>query len=257
MIAVLSGGRLGLLIKRLEHKLDQHGGGGRILTGDQFAVANDVRFPGGRRRHLSAGQRERVGGREQGFAFEYVLRLKIELILNDRPVGLVEGGFDAAFRFGRLADSGMVAYALGGLTRIICAAPSYLLRHGTPTAPGDLHAHRCLLFHYLDEESAWVFDGEPVRVDGQLSINNGSALMTAALNAIGIAMLPDYLAAGDLAAGRLIRLFPDFEFPRAPLQLVHLPDRAMPLKLRSLIDFATERFGGAVIPASSPAHAVS
>lgn len=172
--------------------------------------------------------------------------VNIALILNDRLVDLVEGGFDAAFRFGRLADSGMVAHALGGLTRIICAAPDYLARHGTPAVPADLQAHRCLLFHYMDEEQDWVFDGptaETVHVEGQLSVNNNSALLMAAVSGIGIAMLPDYLARADLAAGRLVRLFPKQAFPRAPLQLVHLADRAMPLKLRSFIDFAVEKFG--------------
>jgi DNA-binding transcriptional LysR family regulator len=176
--------------------------------------------------------------------------VRIELILNDRVVDLVEGGFDAAFRFGQLADSGLVAHALGGLTRIICAAPAYLERHGTPTEPHQLHAHRCLLFHYLEPERDWSFAGQPgeaVCVDGQLSVNNGGALLMAALKAFGIALLPDYLAAEDLAAGRLIRLFPDREFPRAPLQLVHLPDRTMPLKLRSFIDFAVARFGAETV----------
>lgn len=172
--------------------------------------------------------------------------VKIALILNDRLVDLVDGGFDAAFRFGRLADSGMVAHPLGGLSRVICASPDYLRRHGKPAAPSDLQAHRCLLFHYMDEERDWVFDGEAaatIHVDGQLSVNNNSALLMAAVNGIGIAMLPDYLARDDLAAGRLVRLFPEHAFARAPLQLVHLADRTMPLKLRSFIDFAVEKFG--------------
>ncbi len=56
-------------------------------------------------------------------------------------------------------------------------------------------------------------------------------------------MLPDYLVADDLAAGRLVRLFAGFDFPRAPVQLVYLPDRHMTPKMKSFVDFVVRRFG--------------
>jgi DNA-binding transcriptional LysR family regulator len=75
-----------------------------------------------------------------------------------------------------------------------------------------------------------------------LTINNGPALLRAALADIGIAMLPDYLVAEDLTAGRLVRLFPEFDFPRAPLQLVYLPDRQMTPKMKSFVGFIMQHF---------------
>jgi DNA-binding transcriptional LysR family regulator len=125
-------------------------------------------------------------------------------------------------------DSSLIARPLRNLNRIVRASPTYLARHGTPQKPDEPVNHNCLAFHHVQPERDWLFQGahaQSVRVVGQLTINNGPALFRAALANIGIAMLPDCLVAEDLAAGRLVRLFPEFYFERAPLPLVYLPDR--------------------------------
>lgn len=168
------------------------------------------------------------------------------MILNDRMVDLADEGFDAALRFGQLPDSGLVARPLKSLQRIVCASPAYLAERSRPVRPDDLAKHNCLAFHYLRPEREWHFDGaqaRSVKVAGQLTVNNGAALREAALNHIGIVMLPDYLVEADIKAGRLVRLFPRHVFPRAPLQIVYLPDRYMTPKLKSFIDFVVDRFG--------------
>lgn len=171
--------------------------------------------------------------------------VEIDLQLNDRVVDLADEGFDAAFRFGDLRDSGLVARRLRSLGRVICAAPEYLARHGAPAEPEDLAGHNCLAFRYIQAERDWVFQGSGddrrVAITGQMTVNNGSALLQAVLAGAGIAMLPDYLAAHDLEAGRLVRLFPDYDLSRAPLQLVYLPDRQMTPKMRSFVDFVLGR----------------
>jgi DNA-binding transcriptional LysR family regulator len=173
--------------------------------------------------------------------------IEIDLQLNDRIVDLADEGFDAAFRFGELRDSGLVARRLRSLGRTICAAPAYLARHGTPGEPEDLAHHNCLAFHYVQPERDWVFRGfgkeRRVMIKGQLTVNNGSALVEAAVAGTGVAMLPEYLAAPDVEAGRLVRLFPEYDLSRAPLQLVYLPDRQMTPKMRSFVEFVLERIG--------------
>jgi DNA-binding transcriptional LysR family regulator len=172
-------------------------------------------------------------------------QVEIQLMLNARLVDLADEGFDAAFRFGDLADSGLVARRLRNLGRMVCAAPEYLALHGTPNAPEDLSAHNCLAFHYVQPEREWHFSQptpHTVPVSGQLSVNNVQALLAACLNGIGIAMLPDYVADEYIDAGQLVRLFPEQDFSRAPLQLVYLPDRQMTPKLRSFVNFVLERF---------------
>lgn len=172
-------------------------------------------------------------------------QVEVQLMLNDRLVDLTEEGFDVAFRFGKLADTSLVARPLRSLGRVVCASPDYLATHGTPEAPDQLVAHNCLAFHYVQPETEWHFDKPKpytVSVSGQLSVNNVQALLTAVLNGIGIAMLPDFLVANYFATGQLVPLFPEQDFSRAPLQLVYLPDRQMTPKLRSFIDFVIERF---------------
>jgi len=173
--------------------------------------------------------------------------VEIDLQLNDRLVDLAEEGFDAAFRFGELQDSGLVARRLEDLGRTVCASPAYLAKHGIPAEPGDLADHSCLVFRYVQPERDWRFHGpqgtREVRVQGQMTINNGSALLRAALAGAGVAMLPDYLAAEDVAVGRLARLFPEYDLTRAPLQLVYLPDRQMTPKMRSFVEFVLQRLG--------------
>lgn len=173
--------------------------------------------------------------------------IQIDLQLNDRIVDLADEGFDAAFRFGELRDSGLVARRLRGLGRIICAAPAYLARHATPAEPEDLVNHNCMAFHYVQPERDWVFRSfgkeRRVSIKGQLTVNNGPALLEAAVAGIGVAMLPEYLAARDVEAGRLVRLFPQYDLSRAPLQLVYLTDRQMTPKMRSFVEFILEHLG--------------
>jgi DNA-binding transcriptional LysR family regulator len=173
--------------------------------------------------------------------------VEIDLQLNDRIVDLAEEGFDAAFRFGELADSGLTARRLRSLGRVVCASPGYLASHGTPAEPEDLAGHNCLAFHYVTPEREWIFHGaggdRKVVTRGQMTVNNGPALLQAALTGIGVAMLPDYLSAADVAAGRLTRLFAEYDLTRAPLQLVYLPDRHMTPKMRSFVDFVLQRLG--------------
>jgi DNA-binding transcriptional LysR family regulator len=172
-------------------------------------------------------------------------KVEVQLMLNDRLVDLAEEGFDAAFRFGRLADSSLVARPLRSFGRVVCATSEYLAEHGTPQFPEELSSHNCLAFHYIQPEREWHFDKPKARavlVSGQLAVNNVQALLTAVLNGIGIAMLPDFLVETHLAKGTLVQLFPEQDFSRGPLQLVYLPDRQMTSKLRSFVDFVIDRF---------------
>ena len=83
-----------------------------------------------------------------------------------------------------------------------------------------------------------------VPVRGNLTVNNGQALRRAALAGLGVIMQPEALVADDLQAGRLQKVLPTFTPPPRPMHLVYLPDRQLTPKIRSFVDFVTERFGG-------------
>ncbi len=173
--------------------------------------------------------------------------VEIELALSDRTADLVEEGFEAAIRIGPLADSGLIARPLKPYAMWICASPAYLARAGTPRAAKDLGRHNCLGFAYWQKKNVWQLrkSGEThaVSVKGRLIVNNGQALRMAAIEGLGIIMQPEILLAGDVAAGRLVRLLPAYEAPTRPMHIVYIADRRPTPKLRSFIDFAVETFG--------------
>jgi len=168
----------------------------------------------------------------------------VDLVLQDHRLDLLADELDVAIRAGTLPDSSMVARALPPLQLVVCAAPAYLAAHGTPGSPADLAAHNCLDFAHAAEPLLWRFGGLAVGVGGNLRINSGPALRAAALEGIGIVMQPDLVVAGDLAAGRLVRLLPDHAAPVLRLHLLTLPRRPTP-KLRSFIDHVAAEFSRA------------
>ena len=174
-------------------------------------------------------------------------QVQVDLVLQDRRVDLLEDELDVAIRAGMLPDSSLVARALSPLRFVVCASPAYLAAHGTPETPADLAAHDCPDFAHAAEPGVWRFGGPrgdvAVTVNGRLRVNSGPALRLAALEGIGIVMLPDVLVADDLAEGRLVRVLADHAAPSLPLHLLTLPDRRPTPKLRSFVAFITERLG--------------
>jgi len=167
------------------------------------------------------------------------------LMLVDRNVSLVEEGVDVAVRIGRLDDSSLVARRLGEIPRVVCAAPSYLRRHGTPKTPEDLRKHECLRFSGLGPGRDWTFqrDGKAVRVavGGRFSCNVGEPVIDAACAGMGVVMALGYQVASDIAEGRLVRLLPKFEMPPVPVSAVYHSPRLLAARVRAFLDLLSVR----------------
>src|SRR4051794_34848768 len=113
-------------------------------------------------------------------------RVHVEVSLSDPYSDLVAQHIDVAIRIGRLEDSSMVARRLGMFRRVVCAAPSYLERHGIPKHPNDLTKHECSIFTMLTDPVDWTFrasDGRDmtVRVKGCVRSDNADVVLEAAL----------------------------------------------------------------------------
>ncbi|HXY98907.1 MAG TPA: LysR family transcriptional regulator [Stellaceae bacterium] len=174
--------------------------------------------------------------------------VSIDISLNDHYIDLLAEGVDLALRIGRLADSSLIARRLAPIRLVACAAPAYLARHGAPRAPKDLAEHRCLLYTYASTADEWRFigpDGEDavVRVSGRLLANSGDIIVAAALDGLGIALTPTFMAGEHVQAGKLVTLLPGYAAPEAALYAVYPPGRHLSAKLRSFIDFLVARFG--------------
>jgi DNA-binding transcriptional LysR family regulator len=169
--------------------------------------------------------------------------VSVELLLEDRPVDLIEEGIDVALRIAHLADSTLVARRLGAVRRIVVASPAYLARKGVPEQPEDLGRHDVVLFVNQANTADWRF-ADPVRgertvhVEARFQVNRAEAAIAAACNGHGVLAVLSYQVANDLAEGRLVRLLRRFERPPIPVQLVMPSARLMPPRLRAFIDFA-------------------
>lgn len=171
----------------------------------------------------------------------------IDLVLTDRMVELVDEGFEAAFRIGHMADSALVARELRPFRLVVCASPDYLRENGIPAAPPLLKMHECLGYSRGPTLDKWLFVQDSrvydAAVSGRLRVNDAKALLAAALDGFGIAMIAEELARDFLTSGRLVRIMPDYEVPTRPMHLVYLGDGRQTPKLRCFIDAAVEAFG--------------
>jgi len=170
--------------------------------------------------------------------------VRVELVLADRNLDLIEEGLDVAVRIGRLADSSLVAQRVGEVRRVLVASPAYLAAHGTPRTPNDLAiGHETIFSSGRPIPVEWRFRdgarGRIVRIAPRLVVNEVEAALAAARLGKGVTMALSYQVAADLAAGVLILLLPNYELPPLPVQLVVPGGRHMPLRVRAFVNWAT------------------
>jgi DNA-binding transcriptional LysR family regulator len=165
-----------------------------------------------------------------------------DLQLNDHMANLIEDGIDLAVRIGKLADSGLVARAVGLTGRVVVASPDYLERMGAPQDPSELGAHRIIHFMGFDGSLDWRFvrdrRQERQSVAAQFTTNSADAAIAHALADGGLAMVLSYQAAQELRQGRLRIVLRQFEPPPLPIQLVYPTARLLSAKVRAFIDLA-------------------
>lgn len=201
--------------------------------------------------------------------------LKLELLLSDATLNLLDERIDLAVRLGPLADSSLVAQRLMRTRYVVCASPDYLRRAGTPQTPTELTQHDCLRLPWRGFRERWRFrpwsaaalpapgaasaafadavaadapDADAatldVPVDGRLVITPAEALRDCALAGLGIALLADWLVADDLRSGRLQAVLGDWaatgtDFDTAAWLVS--PSRHWPLKVRVFADLLRQR----------------
>ncbi len=167
--------------------------------------------------------------------------LQIDVLAVDRPLDLVAEQIDVAIRIGQLADSELRATRIRSFSAYVVASPSLLEGRAAPAHPGELAALPLIALTVLPQPLQCRFnaDGEAeqaVRLQSVLSFNTASALRSAALAGGGMAMLPDYLVADDLAAGRLVRLLPGWHLPEGGIHALYPAAQQPPRKTRLLIE---------------------
>lgn len=172
--------------------------------------------------------------------------LSVDMNLDDRQVDLVEEGFDLAIRISDLPDSSLVARRLGPCRHVVCAAPTYLQRHGIPRTPEDLREHNIITYRYQASPNEWHFlcaEGKcvSVPVSGSVQMNNSLALRETLLQGIGITLTPTFVVGADIRAGRLQPVLSNYHTQALSIYIIYPQRRHLSPKVRAFVDFMAER----------------
>jgi len=171
-------------------------------------------------------------------------RVSLEVTLSDRLVDVVDEGFDLAIRIATLPNSTLVSKKLASTRVMLCAAPAYLERVGTPSHPADLALHQVIAYSYWAGRDEWTFTGPDgvvsVKTRARLYANNGDTCLAAALSGQGIILQPSFLVAEDVRAGRLVELMPEYRSIELGIYAVYPTRKQLALKVRRLIDYLAD-----------------
>ncbi|MBV7485500.1 LysR family transcriptional regulator [Bordetella sp. BOR01] len=189
------------------------------------------------------------------FAQQYP-EVEVQMRLTDRPVNLMDEGFDVAVRFGEIPDARLTARKIASNHRLLCASPHYLRAHGEPRTPGELQRHRCIVVRENDVAyGTWHLQAgqrvETVKVRGPLSSNDGQSALEWALAGHGIVMRSEWETAAYLRSGRLRPVLPDWNTPPADIHALYPERLNLPAKTVAFVDFLVQRFARHVRPPGS------
>ena len=174
----------------------------------------------------------------------------LHLMVVDRPVDALREGVDLVVRLTDDPPPGMVARALRPVRQCVLASPAYLAGRAPVHTPDDLMAHSCLALGEQERDSRWRFvrAGETVEVavDGRYTVNHSEMRLAAVEAGLGVGCVPDFVAREALAAGRVVRLLPDWVFDNAYQGTAYLlfpASRHTAPKVRVLIDHLVAALG--------------
>jgi DNA-binding transcriptional LysR family regulator len=172
--------------------------------------------------------------------------LQVELTLEDRQLDTLAEGFDLTLRIAEAPESSpLVSQVLMPIPRLLCAAPAYLERAGMPTDPRMLQALSCLHYGHLPSSHHWTLFHEGTRVEipvrGAFCSNNGDVLRIAAVQGLGITLLPEFIVAAELKQGTLVPVLPGVNPPPLSLYVMYPLNRHLSTKVMRLVAYLQEQ----------------
>lgn len=176
----------------------------------------------------------------------YYPKVNVDLQLSDRYVDLVKDDFDIVFRIGELSNSSYIARKLNSYKLIFAASPTYLAKNGIPVTPNDIKKHQCLIYQYVNptkKDYLWPFsiNGKVINIpiSGTLKSNDTLALANAAVEGLGITMLPQSMLSELIRQNKLFPILQDFLPPAREVHLLYKADKQQLPKLKMFIEFIT------------------
>jgi DNA-binding transcriptional LysR family regulator len=173
-------------------------------------------------------------------------KLDIDATFTDRPVDLLEDGFDLVVRTGALAnDADLKARRLGTQSMVLCASPSYLETRGAPSNVDEISLHDTLAYGKGNRIVPWLFTDSglvrEIKTNGRLGFDDLESIAAAATAGCGLAWLPSWLIASQLESRQLVELLPELRGPGFDVYAVWPLGRYLPMRVRVLIDELVEK----------------
>ncbi|WP_323844245.1 LysR family transcriptional regulator [Microbulbifer magnicolonia] len=182
--------------------------------------------------------------------------VEIDTVYVDRPVQLVDEGFDIGVRIGHLQDSSLLARRVGSVRRVVCASPAYLKRHGIPKHPSELAAAETISARPITPTPQWKFaQGLAVEVQSRRTTSNIADAIAVCRAGGGFTQVFGYQIGSEQVSGELEVVLEDYEVDPIPVQVLHTEGRTTAAKVRLLVDDLTRDLAEALeIIASAGKH---
>ena len=168
-------------------------------------------------------------------------KLNVQIIAANRYPDFIEAGIDVAIRTRENEpDSGIVVRRIGRMRRVLAAAPGYVASRGRPNVPADLVRHDMLIYNLAnDPYSLSLRSGsaiQTIRIAPALDSNDGQVIRGAALAGLGILIQPLYIVQGDILAGKLVPVLPEWDLPLLTMNIAYQNRARLPAKIRVFAD---------------------
>jgi len=173
--------------------------------------------------------------------------ISLDFSVSERMVDMIEEGYDLAIRAVSPPDSTLVVRKLTPWRHMLVCSPAYRDAHPMPKTPAEIAEHNCLQYAYYPYGDEWRFedaDGrqQSVKVSGNVVSNSPEMLRYLLANDQGIFLAPSFIVFEEIAAGRLVRMLPDYRPVEFTINAIY-PNRShLPTKVRLFIDLLVERF---------------
>lgn len=173
-------------------------------------------------------------------------QVEVQLHLSVNPPALTDDAFDVCIRFGAPPDARIIAKYIAPNRRLLCAAPAYLAKFGTPKVPNDLTRHHCIGIRQGEEAyGVWRLTSgrgksattEAVKTRGTLTTNDGEIAVNWALDGHGILMRAEWDIERYLKNGRLVQVLPQCQTPDADIHAVYPQRHQLAARVRAFVDF--------------------
>lgn len=175
-------------------------------------------------------------------------QIRIQLVLTDEIINPVSNGFDMTVRIDEPKDTpSLIDHTIIQAKCVLCASPDFIEKYGHPNTLEDIKELPCLHYGNLPTGNNWKLTGpkgeESIRVKGLLCSNNAEILKDAAIEGMGIALLPTFIAGEALQAATLQTILPNYSPPKIYLCLLYPPNRHLSARISLFVRFMQERFG--------------